>query len=120
MLASRAREPWGETTLVYSAVAAGLCTLPTVAILLWAQWAGRQSPDQQLLMVLGGTAIRMFTVLLGAGILYNTAFGGELYFRKSPGFWLWILGFYMIALVLEVTLVLMRRPSVDQRALNSH
>ena len=120
VLASRVRGPWGETTLVYSAVAAGLCGLPTVAVLLWAQWAGRQSPDQQLLMVLAGTAIRMFTVLLGAGILYNTDFGGELYFQRSPRFWLWILVFYMISLGLEVTLVLTRRLSADQRALNSH
>jgi hypothetical protein len=120
VLASRVRGPWEETTLAYSAVAAGLCSLPTVAVLLWAQWAARQAPDQQLLMVLAGTSVRMFTVLLGAGILYNTDFGGERYFQKNPGFWLWILGFYMISLGLEVTLILMHRPAADQRALDRH
>lgn len=95
---------WGETAVVYSAVALALCLLPTAATLAWAGWADRQSAEQQLGMVLGGTGVRMFFVL-GAGlVLYYSAS----YFQHQS-FWLWILAFYMIALTLETLLIVRGR-----------
>jgi hypothetical protein len=102
---------WSETVLVYSGVACGLCLVPTALTLAWASHALRQAPEQQLLMVLGGTGIRLFGVLLGAWGLFNAEFGGELYFQKGPGFWTWVLLFYLFTLALEMTLVIVGRPA---------
>src|SRR5436853_296862 len=46
----------GDSALGYSAVAAALCLAPTLATLAWAGWALERSPEQQLLMLLGGWA----------------------------------------------------------------
>jgi hypothetical protein len=96
----------GETALVYSTVAVALCLVPTAATMLWAGWAFRQSPEQQLAMLLGGTGVRM-GVVLGAGLVLTSfvpLFG-------QPSFWLWLLAFYLITLTLEVVLVVRGRPA---------
>src|SRR5262245_58697850 len=54
---------WAERETVYSAVAVALCLIPTTLTLLWSAWALRQTPDLQLVSVLGGTGVRMFFVL---------------------------------------------------------
>ena len=101
----------GEQALVYSLVAMGLCLVPSVATLAWASWADKQSSEQQLAMVLGGTGIRMAFVL-GAGLVL---FYGAPYFHQSS-FWIWILVFYLGTLGLEMTLLVAGRSEkgIDQ------
>jgi ABC-type spermidine/putrescine transport system permease subunit II len=101
----------GDAGLVYSAVAAGLCLVPTALTLLWADWASRQSPEQQLTMVLGGTGVRM-GVVMGVGLLFYLLVP---YFQQ-PGFWLWLLAFYLFTLGLEMVLVVRSRSAFEQRS----
>jgi len=106
VLAYAARLWWGDTALVYSAVAVVLCLVPAAVTMLWAGWAFRQSPEQQLLMLLGGTGVRM-GVVLGAGLVLTMFVP----FFGQPSFWLWLLLFYLITLALEVVLVVKGRPA---------
>jgi hypothetical protein len=94
----------GESAVVYSAVAVALCLAPTLATLAWAGWALDQSPEQQLLMLLGGTGVRM-GVVLGAGLALYTFVP---YFQES-GFWVWLLVFYLFTLALEMALLVAGR-----------
>jgi hypothetical protein len=99
---------WGEAALVHSAAAAGLCLVPTALTMLWTGWASRQSPEQQLVTVLGGTGVRM-GVVLGAGLaLYSwvPSFGQQ-------SFWVWVLLFYLLTLALEMVLVVKGQPSAN-------
>jgi hypothetical protein len=93
-----------QQTLVYSAVAAGLCLVPMAATLLWVSWGAQQSPDQQMVAVLGGTGVRMFAVL-GVGLLLTNV---SPYFRQG-GFWFWVLAFYLLTLTLEMVIVVRGR-----------
>jgi len=101
-----ARQLWGHQAFVYSLTAVGLCLVPAVATLAWSQRALRGPPEQQLLLVLGGTGFRMLFVLGAALALY----GLVAYFR-SEGFWLWVLLFYLVTLALEIGLMLASRPA---------
>jgi hypothetical protein len=92
---------WHDPMLFYSLAAAVLCLIPTGLTLAWASWAVRQSGEQQLMMTLGGTGLRMAFVLLGALVLY---FRVPLF--HTAGFWGWILAFYLFTLALEMTLIL--------------
>lgn len=94
-----------QAILAYSATALGLCLLPTVLTLLWGLLAFKQSPENQLAMVMGGTGLRMFTVLFGAWFLYDSV----PFYRAQSGFWTWILVFYLATLALEMTVLLARR-----------
>jgi hypothetical protein len=92
---------WPEVPIpLFSIVAAGLCLVPTVVTLVWASQIGNRNPESQLLMVLGGTAVRMALVLAVGLLLYYTVptFG-----RMS--FWIVILVFYLFTLGFEVTIL---------------
>jgi hypothetical protein len=99
----------GDTALSYSAVAGALCLVPTSLTLLWADWAYRQSPEQQLTMVLGGTGVRMGLVL-GVGLLLYTTLP---YFQQQS-FWIWLLVFYLLTLALEMVLVVKGRTASER------
>jgi hypothetical protein len=91
----------GEAAILFSTVALLLCLAPTVLTMLWTRWATAQSPEQQLVAVLGGTGVRMGLVL---------AVGLALY-RWSPSFshvrfLFWLLVFYLLTLALEITLLI--------------
>jgi hypothetical protein len=102
---------WGETALVYSAVALALCLVPTGATLLWADRVADGTPEQQLALVLGGTGVRMIFVL-GAGlVLYYSV----PYFQQ-PGFWLAVLVYYLLTLTLEMVLLVTGRRALDGRS----
>jgi hypothetical protein len=101
---------WGDSAVVYSSVAAILCLLPTVLTMLWASWAYRQTPEQQLVMVLGGTGVRMGLVL-GLGLILNTFVP---YFQQQL-FWIWLLVFYLLTLALEMVLVVKGQPAASDR-----
>jgi hypothetical protein len=53
-------------------------------------------------MVLGGTGLRMVVVMTAGLVLFLRVD----YFQKNPGFWAWILVFYLFTLALEMTLIL--------------
>ncbi len=94
----------GEVSLAYSAFAAGLCLLPALVTMVGAEWAFRQSPDTYLLLVLGGTGLRMFVVLgVALAVVLNLP-----YFQQG-GFLTWVLVFYLITLALETVLLLVGR-----------
>jgi hypothetical protein len=90
----------GDSMLLYSIVAATLCVVPTALTLLWADWAYRQTPEQQLTMILGGTGVRMGLVLGIALLLY-----AMLPEFQQQSFWIWLLVFYLLTLALEMVLV---------------
>jgi hypothetical protein len=97
--------PGREVALSFSAVAALLCLIPAVATLAWSAWGQRKAPEHQIYAALGGSGIRMFFVL-GAGMLLT-----NLAYFQQPGFWMWVLAFYLFTLLLEVVLVLRGLPA---------
>jgi hypothetical protein len=101
---------WGDSAVVYSAVALLLCLVPTTATLLWAGWALEQSAEQQLGVVLGGTGVRMIFVLGLALVLHYSV----PYFQQQS-FWVWILVFYLVTLTLEMVLIVRDRQAADNR-----
>jgi hypothetical protein len=111
LIALPARAVWGDAAVVCSGVAAILCLIPAAATLLWADWAYRQPIDKQFAMVLGGTGLRLFVVLAGAYALQSSV----PYFREhdTPGFLLWVLGFYLFTLALETVLSVSGRPTAE-------
>ena len=100
---------WGDAAVVHAAVAMGLCVLPALAALPWAAWARTRSPEQQLAMVLGATALRMAIVLGGtyALVTWVEAF-------RRPSFWWSVLGFYLFTLAVEVGLVVRGRTASNR------
>jgi hypothetical protein len=104
---------WDEPAVVFSAVACLLCLAPTAATLIWCHKAFRGSPEQQLLAVMGGMAVRM-VVVIGAGMaLYFLA---PYFHRRS--FWLWVIVFYLVILTVEIGLIVARQ-SAARRPHNS-
>jgi hypothetical protein len=96
--------------LLYSTVAAVLCLVPSAATLVWCDMVLGKTPEQQLAAVLGGTVVRMAVVISVGLVLFNgipEVFG-------SNAFWLWIIGFYLWTLTVEMAIVLRRQPSLDQ------
>jgi hypothetical protein len=84
----------------YSLVALALCLVPAVVILSWAGRHQARSPQQTILIVFGGTALRLLFVLGGGLLLYLLV----PYFQQL-GFWLWLLAFYLYMLTFEVMLL---------------
>lgn len=101
----------GETALVHSAVAMSISLLPAVVTLVLANWAFSQAPEQQLLMILGGSGIRMMVVLTVCLLLSTYA----PYFQPLA-FWIWVLLFYLFVLGLEVVLLVLGRSAAEQPA----
>jgi hypothetical protein len=97
----------GDHAVAYLGTALGLCLVPAAATLYWAGRVAGQDPQQLPLVVLGGTGVRLFGVLLaGMGLYYGVAF-----FRERPGFWVWLLLGYLFTLFLEMFLLLAGRPT---------
>lgn len=97
----------GDPLLVFSLVALALCLVPTTLTLAWGTWAIKQSAEQQLLLLVGGTALRM-AVALGFGLGMYWIFP---YFQDKR-FWLCLLAAYMVTLGLEMFLLLSPQTSV--------
>ncbi|MCC6420881.1 MAG: hypothetical protein IT429_21815 [Gemmataceae bacterium] len=96
----------GEHQLALSAVALAVCLVPALVTMLWAEWTFRRAPEQYLLMVLGGTGLRMF-VVLGAAIVLLSA----VEYLRGGGLLIWILAFYLITLTFEMVFLLAGRAS---------
>jgi hypothetical protein len=101
----------GEEALVYSGVAAALCLLPMTATLVWAGRALGSKPEQALLAVMGGTGLRLVFVIGVAVALYVAA----PYFH-GRGFLIWVVGFYLVTLALEMGLLLARHGEAGRPA----
>ena len=109
--ATISRYLWPDVPIpLFSLVAAALCLVPTVITLAWASRTGTRNPESQLLMVLGGTALRMALVLAVGLLLYYTVPGFE---RMT--FWIVILVFYLFTLGLEVWLLVGRPQEQEER-----
>jgi hypothetical protein len=100
---------WGPQAVAYSTVALVVCLLPTSLTLVWAQRAAAQ-PAQQLLLVMGGTGLRMAFVL-GVGLALSLSVP---YFRPRA-FWGWLLVFYLFTLAWEMMLLLTGHSPADDR-----
>ena len=96
----------GDRALVFSGAAVLLCLPPMIASLVWAEFALKKDPQQQLVMVLGGTALRIAFVLAGGLVLYFCV----PYFQGQVAFWLWVMAVYPVTLALDVGLILAGRP----------
>jgi hypothetical protein len=104
------RYAWSTTQAVYSGCALAICLVPATGTLAWSIWGQRQSPGQQMVAVLGGTAVRLLAVFAAGLVLYQRVE----YFQKEPGFWTWVLVFYLLTLALEVAVLLTGRPAGDR------
>jgi len=96
----------GDVALVHCGTALLLCLLPTAATLVWAERTLGQAPDQQLLLMLGGTGLRLFLVLPAGWALFAWA----PYYQGRTGFLLWLVVCYLFTLTLDVALLLAGRP----------
>ena len=95
----------GDAAMVYLGTALILCLAPGIVTLIWGEWALRQSSDKQLILVLGGTGVRMGFVLLVGWMLYLWV----PYYQRQNGFLIWLLIGYLFTLVLDITLLLASR-----------
>jgi hypothetical protein len=96
----------GQAAVVYSLVALGLCLVPTSLTLFWASESQAPPPQHQMLLIFGGTGLRMAFVL-GGGL----ALGAFLPVFREAAFWIWVLVFYLFTLTLEVLLLRGRHPA---------
>jgi hypothetical protein len=97
----------GDAAIIFSGTALLICLVPAVGTLLWASRGLQKHPEQQLMMILGGTGLRMFFVL-GVALLISLAVP---YYQGQTSFWIWLLVFYLITLALEMGLMLTLRPT---------
>jgi hypothetical protein len=95
----------GDAAVVYLGTALLLCLVPGVVTLVWGERALRQSADKQLILILGGTGVRMGFVLLTGWMLFLWV---PYYQRQS--FLMWLLVGYLFTLALDLTLLLAGRP----------
>lgn len=102
----------GDSALVFLATGLALCLLPAIVTLLWGERALRQSADQQLVLVLGGTGVRMAFVLLAGWTLYQYV----PYYQQQAGFLIWLAVGYLFTLALDMTLLLAARPDREPSA----
>ena len=96
----------GDAALVFLGTALLVCLAPAMLTLVWGERALRQSPDMQLILVLGGTGVRIGFVLLTGWILYLWA----PYYQRQNDFLIWLVIGYLFTLALDVTLLLAGRP----------
>jgi len=109
LVALSARAFWGDGAVVQSGTALLLCLIPAAATLVWADRSmGR--PEHQMVVLLGGTGVRLFVVLTAALALQSWV----AYFQEQPAFWMWLLLFYVATLALELTLILAGRPAAGR------
>jgi len=94
----------GDAALVFLGTALLLCLVPAIVTLVWGEWALRQAPDKQLILVLGGGGVRMAFVLLSGWVLYLWA----PYYQRQAGFLIWLLVGYLFTLTVDIALLVSR------------
>lgn len=101
----------GDTAFIHSAVAFGICLMPAVATFLLARLSFGGTREERLLYTMLGTGLRMFVVL---GVVLVLQLETE-YFRPTS-FALWVLGFYLATLALEVVFLVQEQAAMDRAA----
>ena len=96
--------------LTDSATAAGLCLFPALLTVSLSYFAIGKKPQDQLLIMLAGTGIRMGTVM-GLGLLLSWL---DPHYQQVS-FWVWVLFFYLFTLGLEIVLLLGEKQTVVTR-----
>lgn len=107
-----ARHLGGDSALVFLATGLALCLLPAVVTLFWGERALRRGAEQQLVLVLGGTGVRMAFVLLAGWTLFQYV----PYYQHQPSFLIWLAVCYLFTLALDMVLLLASRPDSDPEA----
>jgi len=100
----------GDSALVFIGTALLLCLVPGITTLLWGATALRQTPDKQLILILGGTGLRMAFVLLAGWALYEWV----PYYERQSSFLIWLVVCYLFTLALDMTLLLVGRLGEEQ------
>jgi hypothetical protein len=95
----------GDRAAVFLGTALLLCLVPAVVTLLWGERALRQTAEKLLIVVLGGTGLRMAFVLLAGWALYRWV----PYYQEQSGFLIWLVVGYLFTLALDMTLLLAGR-----------
>lgn len=90
----------GNQAAVHSLTATIICLVPTTATLVWACLTWGRSPEQRLLITVGGMAVRVSFVVAAGLLLFQLI----PYFHQVS-FWGWLAVFYLITLGLETALV---------------
>ncbi len=90
----------GEQALFQSTAALLICLIPALATFCWAVRSS-DSPEKQLLTTLGGSGIRIVTVVAVGLVLYLT--WPDIF---NDYFWVWIAIFYLFLLALETFLLI--------------
>jgi hypothetical protein len=99
----------GDSALVFLGTGLLLCLVPAVITLVWGEWALGQSPDRQLILVLGGTGVRMaFVLLAGWGLFQYVP-----YYQRQASFLIWLVVSYLFTLALDLIVLLAGRPERD-------
>lgn len=98
----------GDSAFGFIGTALLLCLVPAVVTLLWGETALRQTPDKQMILVLGGTGLRMAFVLLAGWTLHQCVS----YYEPSS-FLIWLIVGYLFTLALDMTLLLVGRPQMQ-------
>jgi hypothetical protein len=94
-----------DAALVFLGTGLILCLAPGLATLIWGERALRQSVDKQLILILGGTGVRMAFVLLAGSMLYLWV----PYYQRQPSFLIWLVVSYLFTLCLDMTVLLLGR-----------
>jgi type IV secretory pathway TrbL component len=101
----------GDGALIQSAAAMLACLVPAAATLAFTCWAFRQTAEQQVLAVFGGTGVRMLVVLGIGWLMYSSV-----PMLQAESFWFWLVFFYLVTLAAEVGLVLRGQAKVEARS----
>ena len=99
----------GDTAMIYLGTALLLCLAPAIVTLIWGERALRQSADKQLILVLGGTGVRMAFVLLAGWALFQYV----RYYQQQSSFLLWLVVGYLFTLALDMIVLLLGRPQQE-------
>ena len=89
-----------DAVVLWSTTAAVLCLAPTVLTLVWSRVAFRGAPEQQMVAVFGGTALRMVVVLAVGMILFLSVEAFE-----HQRFGIMLVVYYLFTLALEMVLL---------------
>jgi hypothetical protein len=98
-----------DPTFQWSTTAAVICLVPTALTLAWTSWAYTGKAEQQLLAVMGGTAVRMVVVIAVGMILFLSV--KEYEYQR---FWIFVIVYYLFTLALEMVLIVRSAAAVEQ------
>jgi hypothetical protein len=96
----------GDAAMVFLGTALLVCLVPAILTLVWGERAFQQSADKQLILVLGGTGVRMTFVLLAGWTLFRYV----PYYQRQPSFLIWLVVGYLFTLALDMIVLLLGRP----------